>query len=216
MRKVLQPVNALIFDLGAVLYPITTEEEWLERWLKPVIGENVNPADFLSWFEAFETGALTAGAFLEKVERAAGKAIGMEAFAHALNGRLLEMEAPVADMIRTLAREYPLFLLSNTNEIHMRTVRERVVGRFGEDVFDKYFRTCFLSYDLGLRKPDGRIYRAVHERLGGTAPEACLFLDDSPVNVAAAQEFGWQALVAEGSVPDLLRGLGLLPAPPRL
>lgn len=52
----------------------------------------------------------------------------------------------------------------------------------------------FLSYELGLRKPDPKIYQTVLQRLKAD-PSEVLFIDDMPQNVSAAQKLGINALV---------------------
>jgi epoxide hydrolase-like predicted phosphatase len=57
------------------------------------------------------------------------------------------------------------------------------------------------SSEVGLRKPDPRIFRHALARLGGVAPERAVFLDDWAGNVAAAQRVGLHGLVV-GDPPD--------------
>lgn len=52
----------------------------------------------------------------------------------------------------------------------------------------------FCSFDLGLLKPDPRIYESMREKLGCAFGEI-LFIDDKPANVEAAQALGINALV---------------------
>jgi putative hydrolase of the HAD superfamily len=49
----------------------------------------------------------------------------------------------------------------------------------------------------GVRKPDPRIFRLALERLGGTAPESAVFLDDFHGNVAAAERLGMRGILVE-------------------
>ena len=58
---------------------------------------------------------------------------------------------------------------------------------------DDLFEVVVDSAFVGLRKPDPEIYRLTLERLG-LPPEACLFVDDTDVNVAAARELGMPAV----------------------
>jgi len=70
-----------------------------------------------------------------------------------------------------------------------------------------------VSWELGVLKPDARIYRIALERLGVPAGEA-LFVDDRPENVAGAEAVGMRGLVFTGdaSVEALRRTLdGALP-----
>jgi epoxide hydrolase-like predicted phosphatase len=56
--------------------------------------------------------------------------------------------------------------------------------------YDTLFDTVVDSSDVGLRKPDPRIYHLTLERLGGVAPEEAVLLDDFEVNLAAARAIG--------------------------
>ena len=82
--------------------------------------------------------------------------------------------------------------------------------------FPHFFRApdhSFYSYELGLQKPDPRIYVAVCRALG-VAPDECFFLDDLEENVESAREVGMRALRFENErIPEIRETLGL-PAPP--
>jgi len=52
------------------------------------------------------------------------------------------------------------------------------------------FDTVVDSSDVGVRKPDPRIYHLTLERLGGVAPEEAVLLDDFEVNLAGARAIG--------------------------
>ncbi len=64
------------------------------------------------------------------------------------------------------------------------------------------------SHEVGLAKPDPRIYALTAERLG-VRPEAIAFLDDVPANVEAARACGWQAVLHE-STPESIRAMEAL------
>ena len=63
-------------------------------------------------------------------------------------------------------------------------------------------RGVTVSARVGLIKPDAAIYET-HSEAFGLDPSACLFIDDSPANVAGAQACGWQAVIFTGA--DQLR-----------
>lgn len=64
-----------------------------------------------------------------------------------------------------------------------------------EDLFD----VIVDSSEVGMRKPDPRIYLLACERLG-VAPEECLFIDDLSCNVDAAQAVGMTAILCDDPV----------------
>jgi putative hydrolase of the HAD superfamily len=69
---------------------------------------------------------------------------------------------------------------------------------------DELFELVVDSAFVGLRKPDPAIFLLTLDRLGGVAPERCVFLDDLDVNCAAARELGMAAVryeSAEQAIP---------------
>ncbi len=92
-------------------------------------------------------------------------------------------------LLRALAPRYRLGVCSNTDMIHLHAILE-------EFAYVRIPTVRVLSYEVGLMKPDPRIYELLLERLG-TAPEETVFLDDLEENVAAARRLGIRALRVE-------------------
>jgi len=89
-------------------------------------------------------------------------------------------------------------LLSNTNELHWECCCQNWFNANGnklEDFFDK----IFLSQGLHLQKPDPEIFKTAIRELGAS-PAETIFLDDSPVNTAAAAACGLQTLTVTADV----------------
>ena len=64
------------------------------------------------------------------------------------------------------------------------------------------FEYCVFSADLGITKPDARIFAKACEG-GGFTPAQTLFVDDSPANVQGARDFGLQAYLFDGDAAAL-------------
>ena len=64
------------------------------------------------------------------------------------------------------------------------------------------FEYCVFSADLGITKPDARIFAKAFEG-GGFTPAQTLFVDDSPANVQGARDFGLQAYLFDGDAAAL-------------
>ena len=96
---------------------------------------------------------------------------------------------PVVSQLR--AAGIPLGVLSNTSQAHWEFCRRRFRVL---EVFQLYA----LSFEIGVMKPDPRIY-AESARLAGVAPHEIFFTDDRPDNVVAAREAGWDAVVFESA-----------------
>ena len=79
---------------------------------------------------------------------------------------------------------------SNTNALHWH-------GHIAAWPLAGLFDHRFLSFELGLLKPDTAAFAQVADLLGVPA-ERVLFLDDNAVNVAGAAAAGFQAARASG------------------
>lgn len=96
---------------------------------------------------------------------------------------------------RVVATGVPVWLLSNTDPVHMAHLRPQLPVL--ED-----FQGLWLSYQTGTAKPDPG-YFAGFCRQTGYLPEQCLFIDDRPDNVAQALALGWRAVLHRGDVAEV-------------
>lgn len=90
------------------------------------------------------------------------------------------------DLLHRLHARYPLYLLSDTNEIHFEYVRRSVPVL-------SVFHEFIVSHQVGVLKPDPRIYQEAVRRSGLPAA-ACVFMDDRPANVEGAARVGMHAV----------------------
>jgi putative hydrolase of the HAD superfamily len=63
------------------------------------------------------------------------------------------------------------------------------VGDYPRHLFPEMFDAVVISAEVGMRKPEERIFRHAAELLG-LAPEECVFVDDLEANIAAAEAIG--------------------------
>jgi epoxide hydrolase-like predicted phosphatase len=91
----------------------------------------------------------------------------------------------LVEVLPALRERYRLGLLSNANDDLRQVLTERwqIAGLFDDMI---------ISAEVGLLKPDRRIYELAVQRLG-VQPDEALFIDDMPVNVEGAQIAGLQA-----------------------
>lgn len=107
---------------------------------------------------------------------------------------------PVVEIVEKLHQQgHELFALSNWSAEKFYLVRHQFP-------FMSLFKDIVLSGEVGLLKPDRRIFEILIERTGRPAGE-CLFIDDAPANVQAAQQLGMQAIQFVGS-QELVSALG--------
>ncbi len=95
------------------------------------------------------------------------------------------IDLALLDTLRGLRKHYKVGLISNA----WSGLRPWIVKRKFTDAFD----VMIISAEVGLAKPDPRIYRLALEQLE-VAPAESVFLDDFPENVAGARAVGMQAI----------------------
>ena len=94
------------------------------------------------------------------------------------------------ELIQSISTEYRVALLSNTNAVHW----DQVTGV--TDMFST-FDHLFLSFETGHYKPDAESYEQVVTHFD-CEPADIRFFDDSPRNVSAARELGFNAHQVRG------------------
>lgn len=116
-------------------------------------------------------------------------------------GDIFTLRAEMLPVIAAIERaRVPLGILSNTCDPHWQHLLR---CRYG--ILPGGIGPCVLSYEVGVMKPDSRIYDAATQR-AGVAPESIFFCDDIPAHVEAARNAGWDAEVFVGA-QDLLQHL---------
>ena len=92
-------------------------------------------------------------------------------------------------LLECLGKRYRLFLLSNTDPIHIDRLRRRM----DLDAFEQLFERVYYSQDTGLRKPERALFERVL-RANGLEAARTLFVDDTLENVEGARAAGLQGL----------------------
>lgn len=103
-------------------------------------------------------------------------------------------------MLRSLKMAgYKLYILSNWGKWHFEELQKR--NGFRE--FLQYFDGGIVSYQVGLKKPDRKIYEILIDKYN-IDPTSAVFYDDKPENVQAAKEVGLNAVVFDRSIADTI------------
>lgn len=154
-------------------------------------------------FRQFETGLMDEPTFRNYVREILNfPDLSDEAIDTAWNSLLLDLPPARVDLLKKLATKYRLFLLSNTSSIHITQVNKILEASTGVEKLEDLFETVFLSYQMGLMKPDPRIYQEVLDKAGLKAEET-LFLDDNADNIRSAGELGIETIHVQKPVTIL-------------
>jgi putative hydrolase of the HAD superfamily len=106
-----------------------------------------------------------------------------------------ELDAELAAYAASLRPGYHTAILSDAVD----GARAWNQARYG---FEQLVDVVIYSYEVGLAKPDPRIYRLLCDRLA-VLPGQVVFLDDRPENVKGAGELGIHALLHESTAQSI-------------
>jgi len=200
-------IQAVIFDFGGVLVRMVDDRPRLK--LAEQLGVPLSRLDDLVYFsdsaKKASKGEINVGQHWEAVGEALGiQPEDMPGFleqywsADDVNWKLL-------GFIKSLHPRYKVGLLSNAWDDLRQTMHER----WNMDVL---FDDLVISAEVGMVKPDPRIFHYALERLG-VQPKEAVFIDDTLVNVEAAHRQGLEAiqfLDTEQTLADLQGVLGVV------
>lgn len=108
------------------------------------------------------------------------------------NSLLYPLPKERLNLLENLRTHYKIFLLSNTNAIHLREIERQAHTHLGKP-YSSLFDELFMSYQMGKMKPDAAIYQEMLDKAGIQACES-LFIDDVHANIIAANQLGIQTI----------------------
>lgn len=177
-------IRAFLFDIGNVILRFDFHIALRKLATKSA---STDPTELLTWLEPvkfmLEDGQIDRAAFLRGAIDALRYRGTEEEFVHAFED-IFEENTPMTELIPRLRERYPLYLLSNTNDIHVDFFLRRY------PVF-QHFCGGVYSHKARASKPDPGIYRIACRQLGLT-PEATFFIDDLLPNIETARSLGFQ------------------------
>lgn len=187
--------KAVVFDFGNVIINIDVEKTILafsELTFKSQTRIKQLFAD-AEVFKKYETGFYSDDEFRDVIRQILSYPLNDQEIDQAWNALLLDVPKKRLDFLESLKMKYPIYLLSNTNNIHIEQCKNYFRTKFGIANFETIFNETFLSYKMGLWKPDYKIYDAVINKIG-LKPQEVLFLDDNQDNIDAASDLGIQCI----------------------
>ncbi len=185
-------ISTLIFDLGGVIVDLDLAKciqnfkdlglENIEQYLS-----NFGQKDF---FMQFEKGQIGIPVFRDEIRKLAGIELTDAQIDKAWCSFLTHIPVEKLHLLSELKKKYRLLMLSNTNPLHIQTAVAAEFSKTGKTMQD-FFDKCYLSYEMGMVKPDVEIFEALLADAQVKAEE-CLFLDDGKKNIDTAAALGIQ------------------------
>jgi glucose-1-phosphatase len=188
----------IIFDLGGVLLNLDyqrTEEAFRKLGLKD-LDSIYSYARQTRLFDDYETGRMTSEQFRAQMRRFLDKTVSDEQIDRAWNAMLLDMPAERIQLLDKVRPHHRIFLLSNTNEIHMQAYYRYMQSAHGFKDLSHIFIKQYLSFEVGKRKPDAEMFDLVVSE-NQLLKQETLFIDDSIQHIEGAKKYGISALLLE-------------------
>lgn len=173
-------VKAIIFDCFGVL----TTDIWL-AFCDTLPGQ-ADLAQASALNKAYDQGIISHEAFQKGVEAATGST---PPDLDSMSSTDMVKNTMLIDLIRELKTEYKIGLMSNISS-------DWITSEFLSPSEIELFDTMVLSYEVGMTKPDPRMYMLACERLR-VSPREALMVDDRELYVEGARAEGMSGIVYE-------------------
>jgi glucose-1-phosphatase len=181
----------IIFDLGGVLLDIDYYRPVREFAALGIDGfeDMYSQAAANHLFEQLETGKISNEDFISTIAAMAPAPVTHQQVTRAWNSILLRFRQQSMLFLEALQQQYNIYLLSNTNNIHLEQIQKILQQDTGRQHLDDYFTKAWYSSKAGLRKPEKEMYEFVLSD-GDLRAGETLFIDDSAQNIDAAAALG--------------------------
>ncbi|MHA1002682.1 glucose-1-phosphatase [Leclercia pneumoniae] len=183
-----------IFDLGNVIVDIDFNRvlgAWsdLSRVPLATLKQNFTMGES---FHQHERGEISDELFAEKLCHEMELPLSYEQFSLGWQAVFVAIRPDVIDIMHKLREQgHRVVILSNTNRLHTT---------FWPDEYPEVKAAAdhiYLSQEMGMRKPEARIYQAVLQAEGFTASDA-VFFDDNADNIEGASQCGITSILVTG------------------
>lgn len=199
-------IKALIFDFGGVLINIdysATIRAFQKLGIHDFDGM-YSQAMQSNLFDELEIGKISPQRFINGLLDFLPAGTSPNKVVEAWNAMILNVPPSSIELLKQLKSQgYTLFMLSNTNEIHINAAY-REWDKVSDERPQALFNHVYLSNEIGMRKPNSEIFEFVCQEQA-FKPSETLFIDDSIQHIEAAKKVGLNTfhLTPDQSLQDL-------------
>lgn len=182
--------RVVVFDFGGVLADLDLNRA--KNMFKQVLGFHKIDDILDSSIQAgivgdMEIGRISADQFRDAVLKDSLPGKTHSDVDDALQSIIVGMDKKKVDLLKKMSQKYDIYMLTNNNPICYPKTKQ-LFEQAGAGV-ETLFKKCYVSYQMKMMKPSAEFYTAVMEDIGAPA-EDMLFIDDSQINVDAANAAG--------------------------
>ena len=186
-------IKNIIFDLGGVIINLAVEKthQAFATLSGLPLEEIKSRVHHGAYFHEYEKGLITDAEFRNHLRESLNLKVTDTELDAAWNAMLLDIPIERIQLLERLKKNYSIYLLSNTNNIHLQCFSKIVQQLTGKERIDHYFHNSYYSHLLKLSKPDVAIYEHVLAQ-SNLQPAETIFLDDNKDNLIGANKAGIQ------------------------
>ncbi|RAJ85390.1 putative hydrolase of the HAD superfamily [Chitinophaga dinghuensis] len=208
----MQGIKNIIFDLGGVILNIDyqkTNDAFIALGVTN-FHELYSQFKGSHLFDNLETGHISTADFLQEMHKHVPAGVTDEQIIDAWCAMLLDFPLQRLQLLQQLRQQYNLYLLSNTNAIHLERFNQILMESRGIPSLAEFFDKTYYSHLVGLRKPGTEIYEVVLQENGLKAGET-VFIDDTLPNIEAAKKVGLHTihLLPPKTILDIFRPMAV-------
>jgi len=206
-------VANILFDFGNVIIDIDIPGaiDRIAAFRSPKVSEETYDRELRKLVRKYEVDAISTDLFINGILKYADVSVQARDVIVAWNSMLVSLPEYRLTMLERLKDRFGLFMLSNTNYLHIEWVHEYLrTTHHIEDFESRFFDVVYYSHLIKARKPDSKAFEYVIEDAMIT-PEKTLFIDDNEANIETASDLGFQTLLSpsDKDVAEDLKLLGL-------
>ena len=183
-------IKNLVFDLGGILVDLSfpSSVEYFRPYNAAGLDLLLSEMDENHFFTRCQAGEFSTSELISFIQSRCEKQISAEEVSYGWNLCLRGIPMERIELIRRLRRKYRVFMLSNICELHWDYINRSFFE--GQNMpTGELFDELFLSYRMGMVKPDAVIYDELIRRTG-IIPGETLYLDDLLPNIEAGKRAG--------------------------
>ena len=192
-------IKNLVFDLGGILVDLSfpTSIAFFQPFSPKGLDVLLAEIDDKHFFTRCQTGEFSTDELLTYIQSHCEKTISKQEIAYGWNICLRQIPLQRLELIKKLRSKYNVYMLSNICALHWEYIEEKFFE--GQNVpVSECFDEIFLSYRMGMVKPNDDIYQALIQKTG-IVPQQTLYIDDLKPNIEAGQRAGFQTLLPQVS-----------------
>jgi len=191
-------IKNIIFDLGDIFINLDHSKSKFELLN---LGVEKFSDEMMVCNENYEKGLISTANFLNYYKGIFSKP-SKDQLMDAWNSILLDFPKYRLSFIENIPKNYRLFLLSNTNELHIEYFKMQV----GYDFYNRFincFEKVYYSYLINLRKPEKEPFELIIKENNLNVSET-LFVDDSLINIESANKIGLETWYLKTETEDVI------------